>query len=375
MLKENVQEPDRCLSRSMRIFTTAMLLAVAMVVVAYRGPATAQGVETPPAAPSTNEPERQSFDLSFMSPSAIGVYAARPAAIARIPGLKSVVDSISDQIGKALPIGLPRLEAIDQAAVEFKLLPRDQSKKLPGRFVTGEWMVRTIKDFGWKAVIEKLVKAEDQAGELVEVRNEDRSYYKVAGSAMLGPNPCFYFPDGRTIVCSFNEDHLRKQIGRRSRERPEFLNGDLWERVEKGLVVAAIDNRKHLLKLDLRSNDPPDLPLAPVLQQASGWVASLDFADVLKFRAIATCGGEAPGEALAQLTQDRIKLARVICEGAVPAGAAEKNDEDDDDPLDRTVKLLLRACRVHRDGSIVDVSSEAKVGPDLLSAFFQELMP
>ena len=38
-------------------------------------------------------------------------------------------------------------------------------------------------------------------------------------------------------------------------------------------------------------------------------------------------------------------------------------------------KLLLRACRLHRDGSIVDVSSEAKVEPDALAAFFQELTP
>jgi hypothetical protein len=371
MLKGNVQVTDRCLSTSVRIVTTMLLLLVGTVVVAYRGPAAARGVETPPAAGSTKEPNRLPFELSFISPSAMGVWAVRPAAIARIPGLKSAVESMNNQIGKA--IGLPRLEAIDQAVVEFKLLARDQSKKIPGRIATGDWMVRTVKDFDWKTPIEKLVKADKKAGKLIEVRYEDLSYYKVVGSAMLGPNACFYIPDGRTAVCSFNEDHLRKQIQRRSSERPEFLNGESWQRVEKGLFVGAIDNRKHLLKLDLQSYDPPDMALAVLVQEASGWVGSLDFEDALKFRAIATCDGDAQGEALAQLTEDRIKTAREIGDGAAPGGRAEKVDEDD--ALVRTGKLLLGRCRVHREGSLVDVSSEAKVGAELLAAFVLELTP
>jgi hypothetical protein len=374
MLKENARGQDRSLSTVAKVVTMTLLIAVGACSVAVRGLAPAQGAETPPGAMATTELNRQPFDVSYLSPDVTGVYAVRPAAIFRIPGLKRHFEMLGAAIAKGLPFGLPKLESIEQATVEFKLLPRDPSKKQPGRFVTGDWMVRTVTDFDWKAPIKMLVKAGKASGELVEVHYENRAYYKTVGSAIFGPGACFfYFPDARTVVCSFHEDHLRRQIGQGPGQRPEFLRGDDWQQVDGGLVAVAINNRQGRLKLDLASDDPVDLPIAPLLQQASRWVIGLDAADVVKFRAIATCAGDKEGEALARIAQERMATARAALDGPIQSGQPKKDQEVD--ALFRTAKVLLRACRLQHKGVVVDLSSEGKVEPNALAAFFQELTP
>ena len=162
------------------------------------------------------------------------MYAVRPAAIFRLPGLKQPFEMLGRAISNELPVGLPKLESIEQAMVEFKLLPRDPEKKLPGRIMTGDWTVRTVKDFDWKPPIKMLVKVGKTPGRLVEVPYEHRVYYKAAGSGIFGPDACFYFPDTRTVVCSFHEDHLRRQIQQGSSQGPEFLRGNDWQQIDCG---------------------------------------------------------------------------------------------------------------------------------------------
>ena len=173
MLKENVQGPDRSFVEvNAHRHDGDAARRSAMVVVAFRGPAPAQGVGNTACRPDRQMNRNGNrFDLSFMSPSPweFTRFGLRPSADSGSQVASSIRSATRSR--KELPIGLPRLESIDQAAVEFKLLPRDQSKKLPGRIMTGDWMVRTVKDFDWKAAIKKLVKAEDKTpGELVEVR-------------------------------------------------------------------------------------------------------------------------------------------------------------------------------------------------------------
>ena len=197
MLKENSPGRNRTLSAAMRVVTLTLLLAIGAGAVAFRGLAPARAAEVRPAATETKETSVQRFDISYLPSDAVGVYAIRPAAIARVPGLKPYVDKISSAISKEL--GLPALEAIEQATIEFKLLPRDPSKKKPGRFLTGNWVARPAQDFDWKPTINKMVQILKRPGkkpaELVEVPFENRSYFKVVDSALLGPGACFYFPD------------------------------------------------------------------------------------------------------------------------------------------------------------------------------------
>ena len=117
-----------------------------------------------------------------------------------------------------------------------------------------------------------------------------------------------------------------------------------------------------------------DLPIAPLLQQASRWVVGLDVADVVKFRAIATCAGDKQGEALARIAQERMTKARAGLDDRIQAGSSEK-DSEEVDALFQTSKILLKSCRIHCDGAVVAVSAEGKVEADALAAFFQELTP
>jgi hypothetical protein len=374
MLKENAQGRDRAMSRMAKIITMSLLVGVGACAVALRGVAPADGAETPPGVAVATDLNRQRFDVSYLPPDVMGVYAVRPAAILQLPGLKSHFEMINAAIVKEFPFGLPKLESIEQATIEFKLLPRDPSKKRPGRIMTGDWTVRTVKDFYWKTPITMLVKAGKTPGKLDEVQYENRTYYKAGGSAILGPGTCFfYFPDARTVVCSFHEEHLRRRIKQGSSDHPDFLGGDDWQQVDRGLVAVAINNRQGKLKLDLASDDPVDLPLAPLLQQASRWVIGLDGADVVKFRAIGTCAGDKEGEALARIAHERMAMARAALDGPIQTGRPEKRQEVD--ALFRTTKVLLRAYRLRQKGKVIDMSSEGRVEPDALAAFFQELTP
>ena len=164
MLKVDAQGQDRVMSRFAKIVTLSLLVGVGATAVAFRGPAPADGAESPPGALAATDLDRQRFDVSYLSSDVMGVYAVRPAAIFRIPGLKSHLEMLGAAIAKELPYGLPKLESIEQATIEFKLLPRDQSKKRPGRIVTGDWMVRTVEDFDWKTPITDLVKQGKDAG-------------------------------------------------------------------------------------------------------------------------------------------------------------------------------------------------------------------
>jgi beta-lactamase regulating signal transducer with metallopeptidase domain len=372
MLKENARGQDRSLSTVAKVVTMTLLIAVGACSVAVRGLAPARGAETPPGATATTELSRQPFDVSYLSPDVMGVYAVRPAAIFRIPGLKRQFETIGAAIAKELPFGLPKLESIEQATVEFKLLSRDLDKKVPGRIVTGDWMVRTVKDFDWKTSIKMLVKDGETPGELIEVHYENRIYYKSIGSAILGPGACFfYFPDARTVVLSLHEDHLRRRIQQGASQRPEFLRGDDWQQVDRAQVAVAIDNRQGRLKLDLASDDPVDLPLAPLLQGARRWVVGFDFAEVLKFRAIATCADDKQGESLARIARVRMAMVQAALDAEIQAGGSDEGIE----VASRIAKVLLQACQLHRNGSVVDLSSEGKIETDALAELVQDLTP
>ena len=230
MLRED--RKDRTLSKAARIFTAMLLLGVGMAAVTFRGlaPREPQKHRHQPRS----EPNRKRSHSTFRTcrRKCKGVYAIRPAAIARVPGMRRYIAALGAMISKEL--GLPELESIEQAMIEFKLLPRDRSKKQPGRLVTGDWVVRTVKDFAWKSPIKMIMNADKTPGELVEVRYENRIYYKTVGSPLFGTGACFYFPDARTSVCSFHEEHLRRQIKEGPSRLPEFLRGDDWTLVDRG---------------------------------------------------------------------------------------------------------------------------------------------
>jgi beta-lactamase regulating signal transducer with metallopeptidase domain len=367
MLKEQSPAQDPSMPAAIRVVTLAILIAVGMAAAAFRGSTPTRAAETPPNTASTSPTDARGFDLAYLPPNPAGVLAIRPAALARVPGLKSHFDSLSVALAQKVP-GLPKFESIEQASIEFSVRPIDRSKKQPGRLVESDWMIRSVEDFDWKTLVKKLVKLDPNLQELVEIRLRDQVYYTAKRFQFVHS---FYFPDARTVVFSYYEEHVRRLIQNRSSERPEFLRGNDWQQVERGLIAIAIDNSQHRWKLDASTDDPADFPVALLLHKASRWVAGVDAAEGMKLRAIATCVDGPQGETLARLVQDRLALARAALSGPANAGSPEKNREVE--ALVRTAKELLQACRVHREGAAVDLSAERKVEPDALAAIFREL--
>ena len=89
MLREDSK--DRTLSKAARIVTAMLLVGVGMAAVTFRGLAPARAAETPPAAAIGTESKEKPFDFSYMSPEMKSVYALRPAAIARVPGMRRYI--------------------------------------------------------------------------------------------------------------------------------------------------------------------------------------------------------------------------------------------------------------------------------------------
>jgi hypothetical protein len=123
----------------------------------------------------------------------------------------------------------------------------------------------------------------------------------------------------------------------------------------------------------LQSDDPEDLYIAPLLQNASRWVVGLDAGEIVKFQAIATCSSEKQSEVVARFAKDRIAMARAALAARDRTGRGEKANVKD--ALLRPADGLIPVCGVNRDGPIVKLSAEAKIEPEVLGAFFQELTP
>jgi hypothetical protein len=190
--------------------------------------------------------------------------------------------------------------------------------------------------------------------ELVEIRYEGLIYYKVTNLPAFVFNPCFYFPDARTIV-NFEEDEIRRLATREVGDRPEFVRGAEWHKLERGLIALAIDNHDDRLRLDKETAEPDDLLVAPLLQNATRWICGVEGDDSLIVRAIATCGTNEKGQSVSRTAESLFAMLR---------GAFEKSKVDHADkgeePLFRLVRELLQGCKLRRDGSVIEVSVECR---------------
>ena len=133
--------------------------------------------------PTTAFSKRQAFDLSCLAGHDMGFVAARPAAIFRIPGMKHYAEMINTEVAGFLKTQKMRhlnfdITSIDQAVIGFNIKPRDRKKGVPGRIVTGAFVLRSVRDCDWLPLAKSLVRAlVPEASELAPVRLEGRVYY------------------------------------------------------------------------------------------------------------------------------------------------------------------------------------------------------
>jgi hypothetical protein len=93
----------------------------------------------------------------------------------------------------------------------------------------------------------------------------------------------------------------------------------------------------------------------------------------LKLRAIGTCADDNQGEALARIVQERMTLARAALGGAMKKGPPERDRAER--ALCQVAMVLLEASRVQRNGTVIEVSAQGKVEPDVLGPFLEVLTP
>src|SRR5262249_34946273 len=114
-------------------------------------------------------------------------------------------------------------------------------------------------DFDWKQLLRALIP------EAVEVKLAGQVYYKIpVGKAeryelvvgLLGPDVCYYVPDGRTVV--FNtEENVRRQLGRKPGDRPARPWAEEWKRIDRGLLAVILDNRNGSWSRELAARKEP----------------------------------------------------------------------------------------------------------------------
>src|SRR5262249_3339186 len=92
-------------------------------------------------------------------------------------------------------------------------------------FQLGGLAVRTAAPFDWPTFLRGF------RPDFTEVREGGRVYYKVTGrlKPLLGPNPCVYLPDDRTVVFD-EEEPIRRLVRRETPAVPAYLAGPEWER-------------------------------------------------------------------------------------------------------------------------------------------------
>ena len=132
----------------------------------------------------------------------------------------------------------------------------------------GFWVVRAGRDLDWRRLILDCCKnRDDKPSTWVNVAFEGRTYCKLevredtpstqpGGRALFGVDPepaarslrlpsstaergpCFYFPDGRTVVVA-DEDCIRGVIRQPLDSRPNLARADGWRTVCRSLIAAA----------------------------------------------------------------------------------------------------------------------------------------
>jgi hypothetical protein len=203
-----------------------------------------------------------------------------------------------------------RIEAIEQIVVGVEV-GQVRGKRQPRAINAHGLMVRTIEPFDWAQQIRAWWPS------VREVRDAGRVYYKLT-CPQLAPNPCFYLPDDRTIVLD-DEEPLLRIIRRGAPATSPYAQGPDWERVSRGLLVVALDNRAGRWTQEMQGSGAQTLGL-PIVDWVDRWIFGVADADNLACQAIATCADDHGTEATARAVDSLLDAARRL----VPPGPDER---------------------------------------------------
>jgi len=369
MLRDETKSPDRPWSAPRKALSALVLLAVSAGALSLRGPARGDGIgarndgaETVTPAPRPDDKGgAEPFDLSYLPEGSQGMVAVRPSALFRRSGMGVYRTLLNLWIGQqwskaANAIGFDpakpgqgplRVEMFEQVTTIFRF-ERTGGKKPNGRLMVGDVIsARTTEPVDWVG----LLRAFRQ--ELTEAREGGRVYYKIKNPA-LGPDGCVFCPDDRTVVYAGGKQ-MRALLRRKTPPpAPAFAGQKDGDRLRRGLLLVAFDNRGGQLAKVLKSGGPEIDPEAALLEHAELWTFGFDNEDGIAFRAVAACPDDAAGEATARAAETLLGVALKESGSPGPAGAPHRQLEENG----RRMSLeFLRGVRVVREGRSVLVRS------------------
>jgi hypothetical protein len=214
----------------------------------------------------------------------MGVYAAQLNALKKVEGHNSLGVALSK-----CPLSIEQVEQVS-AAVRFGRTVHE-GKEL-GTFMLHCTTIRTIDPFDWLAYLRTLWPT------AIELHEGTRVFYKVK-CPWLGPNPCFYIADNRTLVGD-EEEAIRLLLRRDKPAAPGFVLGADWKKVEHDLIAIAIDNHDERIKRSTRKLHDGE-EFGKFLEKSVRWVGGLADSDEFRFGVTVTGRDEASAESIATL--------------------------------------------------------------------------
>ncbi len=310
MLRDHEDSDGRNWAPARRLLAAALLAGIAVGV--WILPAPVQGgdgekvadvTQATKPAPATRS-ETPAFDLSYIPENAMGVVAFHPAATFRRLGMAqyaSQLNALTAIKGQDKAFGFPiskcplKVEQIEQVTAVVKFDRTVQHGKETGRLMIHCLTIRTVEPFDWLKLIRSWWP------NTVQLREGDKDYYKIH-YPQLGPNPCCYFPDNRTVVCD-EEAIILGLIRRQTPSAPEFTRGDDWQRVEHNLLAVILDNHEGRISRVTKkvSKDDEEAQYDEFLELSDRWVMGLADADDFLIRFIATCRDPRAAQTIAKL--------------------------------------------------------------------------
>jgi len=296
--------------------------------------------------------------------------------------MKPIADALNKELTRELQslgmktgLGLP-LEEIDLVLGKFMVqklqVETPDSKK--NALVAGLFMIRALKDVDWKKQLQNVT-----AG-LREVKYRDHVYYKpLQGPApqmfptilpYMGKDMCYFLPDARTLVVD-TEPNLRRLIKRGPVARPECVWVEGWQKVERGLLAVALDNRNQRLFADAVKPEEHPSPEVGVLLNVQQMAWGIDGPENFVMQGFATCATEEIAEATFKQVNGILGLTRL----EFWLGPSRKKPSTDLETHGmRFTSDLLKHAKVQHQGNQVSFRTEAKVNStELLEALIKEM--
>ncbi len=346
-------------SQARRLAAATALLGVTAAVAMLRGPARA-GEDGAPA-PYKVKPgalvartDHDPLPPLYLHESMDGVVVLRPATAVRLVGTKrlmSFVDLLSEdfefsQIAKQLGVdttrpgfirlGVEDLECVT-LAVGFGRNGKDSEGKELHTMKFGYPTFRTVAPFDWLAFLRQW------RLEFAEVREGGHVYYRITGPLReaIGPDPCVFLPDDRTIVCD-EEKVIRKLASQGVPPSPDFLRGPDWERASRGILAVAISNRDGSFAKHYDLSRPDDAVVLSLFKDVDHWTFSIADAEAMAMQAAAACASGDASRTIVRTIEALVKQGRAgldLAATQVPPGEVHQR-------CFRMMKSLLANLRV-----------------------------